>query len=158
MNHESRASFRGEMARAFEFAAGVLTSVGFRIDERGEDYISMRGPGLNSSRESPLRGTTAVRIRRSVGELILDAELGGVRSMDRFLFWFPTLLCLFIGLVNAVVFSLVKGPGPWIWSVVAAVAANGLLWSFLAPWISKHVERRTRDSLDALLANTAAMG
>jgi hypothetical protein len=156
MQHQHSVRIPGDPARALEFAVAVLASVGFRITRREPNAAELRGPGFKSSHENSLRGASAVRLRTHFDQLTLDAELGGVEWMGKFLFWFPTLLCFGLGVVLSIVFYFVLGPGNWFYLVVAVVAADGILWNFLGPYIARRLETRTRTELDTLLVNAAA--
>jgi hypothetical protein len=156
MHHQQTIRIPGDPARALEFAVAVLASVGFRITTREPNAAELVGPGFRNSRENALRGATHIQLRTHFDQLTLDADLGGVAWMGKFLFWFPTLLCLGIGVVLSIVFFFVFGPGAWFYIVVAVVAADGILWNFLGPMIARSLEARTRNELDTLLANAAA--
>ena len=156
MHHQHSVRIPGDPARALEFTIAVLASVGFRITHREPNAAELQGPGMRNSHESSLRGASAVRLRTHFDQLTLDADLGGVVWMGKFLFWFPTLLCFGLGVVLSIVFWFVFGPGKWFYIVVAVVAADGIVWNFLGPWIARRLEARTRSELDSLLANAAA--
>lgn len=157
MRYESSTTLRGDASPALEFAVIVLTGLGFRIDSRTAEVVELTGPGMNNTRQSPLRGASSIRLQAALGRMKLEADLGGVESMGRFLFWFPTLLCFGIGIVLSLVFLNLFGPGHWFYVVVALVAAEGIAWNFLGPFIARRIEARTRSELDTLLANAASM-
>ena len=156
MHYQSTVRIPGDPARSLEFTVAVLASVGFRIIQREPNAAELQGPGYKNSRENSLRGASAIRLQTHFDQLTLAAELGGVEGMAKFLFWFPILLCLGLGVILSIVFLFVFGPGNWFYIVVAIVAANGILWNFLGPFIARHLETRTRADLDTLLANAAA--
>jgi hypothetical protein len=156
--HENSAPFAGDPTKALDFALGVLAGQGFRLTYRTPTSIAAVGPGMNNTRESPLRGASAVRLESRPGRLALNAELGGVEWMGKFLTWFPNILCFGLGVVLTIVFLLTMGPGWWIAIVACVVAADGMLWLLLGPFIAKHLEAKTRNALDTLLVNAAGMG
>jgi len=156
MHYQSTVRIPGDPARALEFTVAVLASVGFRITNRESNAAELRGSGYRNSNENSLRGASAIQLRTHFDQLTLDAELGGVEWMGKFLFWFPTLLCLGLGVVLSIVFFFVFGPGKWFYIFVTVVAAEGIVFTFLAPFIARRIETRTRTELDTLLANAAA--
>lgn len=156
MQYQNTVRIPGDSSRALEFAVAVLASVGFRIIHRQPNAAELQGPGYKNSRENSLRGASAIRLQTHFDQLTLDAELGGVAWMGKFLFWFPVLLCLGLGVILSSIFLFVFGPGNWFYIVVAVVAANGILWNLLGPLLTRHFETRTRADLDTLLANAAA--
>jgi len=157
MRYESSTVVKGDSSKALEFAVTVFAGVGFRITSRAENAVELAGPGMNNTRGNPLRGVSAVRVQTDGNRLSLDADLGGVEWISKFLFWFPILLCLGIGVFLSILFLKVLGPGPWIWIVVAVVSINGMLWNVLGPFLSRRIAARTRSALDTLLTNAGSM-
>src|SRR5262245_24613833 len=100
MQYGKNVPFHGNADRALEAAISPLTSLGFRIVEQSPTAIELTGPGMNSSRESGLMGATRIRVVARSHELALDAELGGVERLSRFVRLFPVALSLglFVGL------------------------------------------------------------
>jgi hypothetical protein len=60
MNHIATIPFSGDTSRAFDLAIASLTSIGFRVTNRESRAVAFRGPGMNSTRQSPLLGATAI--------------------------------------------------------------------------------------------------
>lgn len=153
----------GEMLQA---ALVTLTNNGFTIAKRDATSASLNGPGLNSTKQNPLLGASSIRLEMRGQQLCLDAELGGVDTMRRFLMRFPLFLGLGLGLLFGVVGGLIFGqqfgvgfgvpwaPG-WKWMLVAF--GGSMLpvapWLFLSPMISNLVRNRTESALTALLQN-----
>lgn len=150
--------FRGDTAKAFALAEAALTALGFRFTDRTASSVELAGPGMNSSRESGLTGASRIRISGGRGELAVEADLGGVAWMARFVKLFPIGLVLCLGIVLSVVFSVVFGPGVWIVAVAAAVVGNAVLWLVLGPLMARGFRARTDRALDTLLANMVAVG
>ena len=103
-------------------------------------------------------------------QLRLDAELGGVDSMRRFLMRFPLLLGLGLGVFFGVVMGLLFGqqfgvgfgvPGAkgWMWMLVAVSGAMLPVspWLFLSPMISNSIRKRTQQALTSLVNNAVRM-
>lgn len=158
MQHTAEAAFSGDTGRAFDLAVSALTGIGFRLTERTAHAVELTGPGMTNSRQSPLAGASRIRVSTGGGQLALDADLGGVRRMARFVTIFPIALCLFLGVVFAVVFGVVLNRDGWIIPVVAVVGGNALLWLFLGPVVARGLRVRTCRALDTLLANMATAG
>jgi len=158
LKYESSAELTGDPARALEFAFVVLTGVGFRITARREDAVELVGPGLSGSRENGLRGASAIRLHAVDGRLRLQAELGGLRRLINFVRWFPVSLCLFLAVVLWMIFSRALGRQVATNVVVVIVGLNASLWLALGPILTRRFTARTISSLDALLANAAALG
>jgi len=158
MQYTATKPFSGDTGKAFGLAESALTALGFRFTARTTELIEMTGPGMNSSRESGLMGATRIRIASGSGQLAVEADLGGVAFLSRFVTLFPPALCLFLAVVLSVVFSILFGPGPWIVPVAATTGGIALLWVFLGPLMARGFRTRTDRALDALLANMVAVG
>lgn len=144
--------FTGSTERAFDLALTTLTGHGFGIDEESADVLTFSGPGLMSTRQSPLLGATWLRLARVGSNLQLEADLGGVRRMRKFLVLFPPGLALFL----LAVFQLIPGFNMQV-AVIAAVASISP-WIVLTPLFSVMIQKRTVRSLEVLLQNLAAAG
>ena len=158
MQYAATRPFRGDTGKAFGLAESALTALGFQFTSRTTDSIEMTGPGMNSSRESGLMGATRIRCSHSGSELAVEADLGGVAFLTRFVTLFPPALCLGLGVVFFVVFGVVFGPGIWMVPVVAATGGLAVMWLFLGPLMARSFRKRTDRALDALLANMVAIG
>ena len=141
-----------------------LTSVGFSVVKQDERRVELRGPGLRSTKQNPLLGATKIELRSTNRSVQMDAELGGVQTMQKFLTWFPPLL----GLTLAVLFTLGGGitfgqafgigfgvpwaPG-WKWIVVSFGFAflPILPWLVLSPLMIRMIRKRTILALEKLL-------
>ncbi len=158
MRYASSLPFRGNKDKAFGLADTVLTAVGFRLTDRAVDSREWVGPGMNSTRENALRGASRVRVSDAGGERAVVADLGGVAWLSRLITVLPIGIVLGVGVVLAVVFSLLLGPGFWLAIVAAVVVANTALWLLLGPLIAGRFRARTTRTLDALLAKMVAVG
>jgi hypothetical protein len=158
MNHIATIPFSGDTSRAFDLAIASLTSIGFRVTNRESRAVAFRGPGMNSTRQSPLLGATEVVIREGDHGLTADAELGGVRRMSGFIRVFPIALNAFLLLTALGVAAGVHPPAVSIVAMAAggATAVNAVLWLALSPIIARRLERRSCDAISNLLENLAA--
>lgn len=158
MQYAASLPFRGDTAKAFGLAESSLTALGFRFADRSADSMEWVGPGINSSRESGLMGATRIRISSGGGNLAVEADLGGVANLARFIKLFPIGLVLCLGIAFAIVFSVIFGPGVWIVAVATAVGGNAVLWLVLGPLLARGFRARTDRALDTLLANMVVVG
>lgn len=145
-------------------AVRSLIAVGFSVVKQDERRVELRGPGMRSTKQNPLLGATKIELRSANRAVQMDAELGGVQTMQKFLTWFPPLL----GLSLAMVFTLVGGitfgqafgigfgvpaaPG-WKWIVVSFGVAflPTLPWLVLSPLMIRMIRKRTIRALEKLL-------
>jgi hypothetical protein len=151
MQYSSSIPFEGDSGRAFDLALAALTGVGFRAVLRDDARLELVGPGMNSTRESPLAGASFIRLRRGVRELTLEAELGGTERMARFVTWFPIGLSVMLAAVLMIVFRQVMPNGLWQTPVMMVAGGNMLLWMILSPWMARRIYLRTCRGLESLL-------
>ena len=169
--YSTTASFTGRADPVLAAAVATLTNNGFAIVDRMDGRATLTGPGLTSTRQNPILGTSRIEITARGQTLHVDADLGGVDTMRRFLTWFPLLLGLGLGLLFAVLGSAGWGGNvdlgvglPWAPGVQRAFAALalGLLpvvpWLFISPLMIRMVRRRTQQALDTLANNAAFAG
>jgi hypothetical protein len=161
------ATVAGNPAHALRSAVTTLTNNNFAIVHCDDASATLTGPGLNSTRENPLLGATRVDLRVAGNRLDVDAELGGVDSMRRFLNWFPLLLGASLGLLFAVVggsfFGAFGGnpdlPGGERWQRLLFALGAGLLpvapWLVLSPMMASWIRNRTHRALETLANNAA---
>ena len=148
----------------------TLTNNGFTIVNRDEKSADLTGPGLNSTRQNPLLGASRIHIELQGQKLCLDAELGGVDSMRRFLMRFPFILGLglglFFGVGGGIAFGRQFGVGfgvPWAqgWTWLLVAIGGAMLpvtpWLFLSPMMSNLVRTRTQNALATLVQNSIQM-
>jgi hypothetical protein len=155
-----------DIERTFSNAVHVLETVGFKILSCDKQHAELQGPGLNSTKQNPLLGATAIQLRCTNNTIKLDATLGGVATMERFLKWFP----LGLGMALGTLFAFVGGIGfgralgvpfgvPWAqglnWIVVAYALALLPIspWLFISPWLIGMIRKRTMEALNTLLHN-----
>ena len=158
MQYVASLPFHGDTGEAFRLAESALTALGFRITERTASSVALVGPGMNSSRESGLTGASRIRISVGRGELTLEADLGGVARLGRFVTLFPLGLCLFLAVVLSAVFSVLFGPGSWMVAVAVTLGGIAIVWLVLGPLMARSFRARTVRALDALLANMVKVG
>jgi len=151
-------------------ALTTLTNNGFAIVNRDEKSADLTGPGLNSMRQHPLLGASKIHLELQGQQLRLNAELGGVDSMRRFLMRFPFILGLALGLLFGVVggftFGRQFGVGfgvPWAqgWTWLLVAVGGAMLpvspWLFLSPLMSRRIRTRTQNALVTLVQNAVQL-
>jgi hypothetical protein len=158
MRYEVSVPFRGSCDKALSLAESALTALGFRSTERTAESLEMVGPGMHGTQHSPLAGTSRIHVRGGPGELALEADLGGVVLMARFVTVFPPALWLFLATLFSVLFSVLFGPGLWLLIVWGIAGGLTLFWLLIAPMIARAMRARASCGLDALLANMVATG
>ena len=158
MHYTTAATFEGDTAKAFDLAAAALTSLGFRMIARDGSSLEMVGPPMTSTRQSALVGASHIWVARDLDELSIEAELGGVRRMSRFVIYFPVGLSLLLCALFYVLFGLGLDNRAGESPVLAAIGGNAVLWLFLGPLIARHIHARTRRGIDALLENMVVTG
>lgn len=158
MDYTKSVCFEGDTAKAFDLAASALTGLGFRISSRDASSLELAGPGMTGTRQSALLGATRLQIARGAHDLSIQAELGGVRTMTRFVTLFPLALSLSLCLILGALFSAAFDHRGWVWPVLGGTGANALVWLFLGPWMARHIRNRTCRAIDALLDSMATTG
>jgi hypothetical protein len=168
MPYSNSIAFTGDSQRLLASAATILMTNGFAVVQQEGDQIEFVGPGLNSTRQNPILGASRVVVSAKHGRLAVEAEYGGVDALRRFMIQFPLLLGLGLGSVFAVILLMVFmgfylygadfGPAwtmAWLSPLLAIVISllSVSPWFFLAPWIRRHLERKTNVALDTLLIN-----
>ncbi len=167
--YSASTSYSGESETAFARALSILGAAGFTVQQQDRDSIEFTGPGLNSSRESAILGATNIRIRLDHDSMQLDAELGGVAKMRRFLNTFiPSLAVLLVviigpftgwvaGMQNGLGFGVPGLPGlKWLMFTVPITLLPFLPWIVATPWVTGKIRTRTINAIDGLLQNITA--
>ena len=152
--YEEKTDFYGDPSRAFDTALRVLLPLGFEIESQGSSHLTVKGPGMNSTRQNALQGVSRAEFTADRGSLRVRAELGGVERMQRFL----VMLLLGMGLFDSLVFL-----GLWYfldelrahpWFLVIPLIIF-LPWTIISPLLARWVGKRTRNALNALLSSMA---
>ena len=156
LEYSKTVPFRGRAPRALDVARAALVGQSFEIVASGERELRVKGPGMTSTRESPLKGVSEAAFVARDDSIEVRALLGGAEKMKRFLRLFPLGLFLFF----LVVFGVLAWQVPvlrhaWIFLIPALALSP---WLFLAPLIGRSIENRTRQALDTLLSNMLMMG
>lgn len=155
--HEASAEVRGDATQVLDAAAAALSLYGFRVGYRGTTSLDLTGPGMRSSRQSPILGASRIRLSVENGRLSLAAELGAAARLGRFARVFPPVLALgATGIIGAVFLLTMPKPPAHLFEILGVVAAaDVVVWLVLGPMIARSIERRTRAALDAFVATAA---
>lgn len=170
MEYTKSVPFHGDVNRALDLATTVLATNSFVIANKTALGVEMLGPGMRSNRQNPILGATRIRISAEPSQLVIDAELGGVTRMSRFLTYFPASLGLLfvvlfglgmgliMGAVTGAGFGVPAAPG-WKWlAMTVPISTLPLLpWLFLSPMMIRSIRKNTVVALDTLLNNMATV-
>ena len=149
-------AYSGNSRGAVNTALQTLLPLGFTVIEQSEYTLIVAGSGYNSTRQNALLGISRGEFSFSRSTITIHAQLGGVERMSRFLLF----LLLGIGVFDALVFTGLwfyinhLHAQPWFLAVPAMIL---LPWVFIAPFITKWVQRRCEDAIIGLLHNMALM-
>jgi hypothetical protein len=170
-SYSTSAAVSATPAEVLKSALTTLTNNGFAITHRDGASATLTGPGLNSSRQNPILGASKVNLRIVDHRLHVDAELGGVDTMRRFLIWFPLLMGVGLGLCFGVFGGSLVGRQfdvgfgvPWAkgWQWLLVALAGGMLpvapWLVLSPMMIRWIRNRTHRALDTLANIVAYVG
>jgi hypothetical protein len=156
MEYSKTAPFTGHGTRALDVARAAFVGQGFQIVASSDYELRVTGPGINSTKENPLKGVSEASIIIRSSTIEIKAILGGAQKMKTFLRVFPLGLALF--------FLIVFGTLAWIlpdfrrgWIFLIPVLALSP-WLFLGPLIARMIEKRTKQAVDTLLSNMMMIG
>jgi hypothetical protein len=162
--------FHGDVNKALDFATVVLAKNSFIIQNKKGSALEMLGPGMRSNRQDPILGVSRIHISADRSQLIVDAELGGVDRMRRFLTYFPVSMALgfillfggvaglIFGQLSGVGFGVPAAPGWWWLAMTVPISVFPLLpWLFLSPLMIRSIRKKTVLALDTLLNNMATV-
>ncbi len=159
---ELQTPFDGDVAKALDHVATILSSSGFKITARSDREMGFEGPPMPQGHHEMSRfwGASAVKVSRTSGALRLSVSMG---AFDR-----ANVLAMQIGAVLVVLAFGAAGSAAFLAegslsSKEAAVLFLGLpLLCFVPVWLIvrlavKSQEKRIRDSFGVLLNNAAML-
>ena len=145
--YRNRMPFTGNVELALHNVRSTLQAAGFQKVELSETALAAWGPGMHNNKQPPLCGATKIDIQIYDGSAHLNAELGGVRFMRNFIYFFPPGLAVGLGLL----FGALATGG----SMPPQAAFMPLLivipWLFIGPIMVRSIRSRTTEALDLLL-------
>ncbi len=134
--------------RALERARIAFASCGISVQRTGDATLDLRGPGMLSTHQSSLTAITRGTLAASSGTLALDADLGGLRFMQRFILLFPPALILLLAII-------LHFAGPRIPLIHPAIWINLLIWIVLGPLWARMMGGAVRRDITAALKTFA---
>lgn len=148
--------FAGRAARALSVAQSAFINQGFEIVANSDYELRVKGPGISSTRQNPLKGVSEASIIIRSSAIEIKAILGGAQKMKTFLRLFPLGMALFFLLVFGVLaWTLPVLRHVWIFLIPLAALSP---WLFLAPVMGRTIENKTRQAVDTLLSNMIMVG
>lgn len=157
MDHSASKPFSGDVDKALTFVVTALTPLGFRVEKQTSETVDLIGPPMQRTRQSALVGASKLRVAHRSGQLAVEAELGGVRRITRFVLVFPIAVCVFLGIVFSVINLATGQVGAWL-PVGVALGVNVLVWIMVGPLVVSHLKKKTLAGLETLLSNAVAVG
>jgi hypothetical protein len=162
--HECSAEMRGDRRRVLDALVIALSSSGFRVDRRSANDVELAGPARFGSQRNPIVGASRIVARASDRRLVVEAELGGVERMHRFLFLLPLQMSVVFGIVFGGVVPLVFrerfAQRGWILlaPMLGMVVVLFLIALVVGPFATRKFESMTKEALDALATSVATIG
>lgn len=156
MEYAKTVPFTGRAIKALEVARTTFLPLGFQIAASSDYELRATGPGLNSTRENPLRGISETTIIVRSSTIEMKATLGGLRKMKMFLTFFPLgMALLFLIVFGTLALSLPVFRHAWIFLIPLLALSP---WIFISPIMIRMIEKRTAQALDTLLNNMVFLG
>ncbi|MBK6734143.1 MAG: hypothetical protein IPG61_08635 [bacterium] len=150
MRFAATRSYSGNASDALRVAEAALLPNGFRVVDSSASRLALRGRGMQSTKENPIRGATEVSIEAQDGVLKLDASLGGVVGLS-----------LFAALLPVVLWAVMKLPGQ-LKSAEGVFTAKTLygagIWVVGVPVLFYWLRKRTINALEDVLASASYAG
>ena len=148
--------FPGSAKRALAVAQSTLVALNFQITASSDYELQVTGPGINSTRENPLKAMTKGSFVVRNAAIEVKAVLGGAERMIRFLRIFPLMMAIFFMIVWGVLAFFL--PIFRLWWVFAIPLVALSPWLFLTPMIGRSIQSRTKDAIDSLVSNMVLLG
>ena len=149
MDYQKTVPF-ADAAKVLDALTGVFVQHGFRIGEKSETAVELTGPGMISSRQSPLVGISKTRIHRANGSLSIEAEFDSIRRLLKYMGFLIAGLAVFFMVLFGILFTRQGKP---IGRVIIVSLVPLAPWPILIPIIGKFLKRRTSRALDTLVHN-----
>ncbi len=137
--------FTGNNADALNIARVALLSLGFEVLSESENELEASGPGMHSNQQPDLLGATHIHFRITGAEIFVDAILGGVDTMKKFVYFFPPGLVISLTVMGSFFGSAIE-----IYYYLLIIP-----WIFIARFIGKILETTTTKAIDRLTRGMA---
>ena len=130
--------FTGNSGDALDVARIALLSLGFELLKDADEELEASGPGMHSNQQPDLLGATHIHFKVNESDINVNATLGGVDKMKKFILYFPPGLLASLWLMGFVL----GDPMP------AAVLLLVIPWIFIANFIGKTFEKTTSNAIE----------
>jgi hypothetical protein len=149
IKYETSVEFIGNLDSAINMAKNIFATNGFKMNQIDQTKLSVTGPGMNSTKQNPIRGLSRGELNFTGETLEFKGELGGIAFVKKFLKFFPLALgtgmtVFFVGLLYFTRQNILFGFIPLL-----AVAP----WLFISPVISRRIQKKTEDAIATTLEN-----
>jgi hypothetical protein len=156
MEYSKTVPFTGSASQALKVARSTFLPQGFQLVASADHELRVTGPGINSTRENPLKGITEASIIVRSSAIEIKATLGGVEKMKKFLtFFLLGMALLFLIVFGVLALTIPDLRRPWFFLIPILALSP---WIFLAPLMSRMIGRRTIQAIDTLLSNMVMLG
>ena len=143
--HAYSTPFSGTNAKALNIARVALLSLGFEVLSESDNQLEATGPGMHSNQQPDLLGATHIRFELEGNSINVDAVLGGVDTMKKFVYFFPPGLVISLLVVQGIFGDPIEA---YLYLLI-------LPWFFIARLIAKTFEKSTSNAIDRLVRGMA---
>lgn len=157
MEYAKTVPFTGKPATALNVARLTFLPLGFQVTSNSDyELRAVATAGYSGTRDNPLKAISETTITVRDSSIEMKATLGGVEKMKTFLRVFPVaMLLLFLIVFGVLAWQLPRLRQWWIFLIPILALSP---WLFLAPLMTRMIERRTAQAIDTLLNNMVVMG
>jgi hypothetical protein len=156
MVYENTVPFDGDVGQALDTAMNTILPHGFRIINRSDSTLEAVGPGtLWTKGQDPLVGVSKLSISVPAREIRVDAELGGVTKIIKYLTVFIVAMAVFFLILFGFIFGQRQGAD--ISKVIWMSLAPFVPWPVVIPLMAMWLKSRTCKALDTLEHNMVVL-
>lgn len=154
--YSTSVAYSGSAKRALAIAQNALIAASFQIVSSTEFELHAIGKGVTSTRQDPLKAATDITIILRNSSIEVNAILGGVDRMKKFLRILPLSMAAFFLVVFGTIAVFVPDLRRW-WIFLIPVAVLSP-WLILGPVIARSVRAQAEDAINSLLGNMVTLG
>ena len=151
-NYLASRKFSGKAEPAISAIETTLLPNSFKVTKATAATIELKGPGLRSTKENPIRGASEIKVEARHGKLHLEASLCGIRFLAIFVIVFPFLLMATLALLPVI---LAGGDFEQFNPSILLIMAP---WVLISPMAVVWMRKRTMRALDDMLENAVVLG
>jgi len=156
VTYSTSVTYSGSAKRALAIAQNALIAANFQITSKTDYELHAVGRGITSTRQDPLKAATDITIILRNASIEVNAVLGGVDRMKKFLRILPLSMALFFLLVfGTIAFFVPDFRRWWIFLIPVAVLSP---WLILGPIIARSVRAQAEGAINSLLGNMVTLG